>query len=274
MPDLITLARAKQAMPTPPAADDAIIEDLIDAASEIIELYCRRTFASTTYDEIVSGRSDGRLRLKQFPIVTVTRVAASNGTALQVVNENATLNQRATVRITSTGLVLGRIASGVTSTDSSILWSGHATVQSVANAVTALGNGWKGTVVTGYASWPPTDLRPLGVALPCLTTPAELVIHDEEVSSCRIDVDAGFVFGEFPEGDGNLRVEYTAGYTTVPEAVQQACAMLVAQWYAEGKHDAARRFDALGEMQVARFIPEGLPEAVRRLLAPWRNLMA
>ena len=273
MPDLITLARAKQAIPSVPSADDAIVEDLIDAASEIIELYCRRTFAQTNYDELASGRPDGRLRLRQFPIVTVTRIAASNGAAIQVVNENSTLNQRATVQITSTGLVLTRIASGVTSADSSILWSGHATLQSVANAITALGNGWKGTVVTGYASWPPTDLRPLGVALPSLTTPAELVIHDEGVPATRIDADAGFVIGRFPTGDGNLRVEYSAGFATVPEAVQQACAMLVAQWYSEGKHDAARRFDGLGDMQYSRFPPEGLPEAVRRLLAPWRSLM-
>ena len=274
MPDLITLARAKQAIPSVPSADDAIVEDLIDAASEMIEHYCRRTFALTTYDEIANGRFDGRLRLKQFPIVTVTRIAASNGAALRVVNENTSLNQRATVRITTTGLVLTRVASGVTSTDSSILWSGHATVQSAANAITALGNGWKGTAVVAFASWPPTDLRPLGVALPCLTTPAELVIHDREVPATNIDSDAGFVFGDFPPGDGNLRVEYSAGYATIPEVVQQACAMLVAQCYAEGKHDASLRFEGLGDAQYSRFKPEGLPEAVRRLLAPWRNLMA
>jgi hypothetical protein len=257
-----------------PSADDAIVEELIDAASEIIELYCRRTFSLTSYDELVSGRPDEILRLKQFPIVSVTRIAATNGAALKIVNENATLNQRATVRITSTGLVLTRVAAGVSSSDSSILWSGHATLQSVANAVTALGNGWKGTVVTGYASWPPTDLRPLGVALTAMTKPAELVIHDECVAAARIDADAGFIHGRFPTGNGNLRVEYSAGFSTIPEAVQQACAMLVAQWYAEGKHDAARRFDGLGDAQFSRFPPEGLPEAVRRLLAPWRNLMA
>jgi hypothetical protein len=274
MPDLITLARAKQAIPDVPAADEPIVEALIDAASNAVHAFCRRIFPLTSWDEIASGRRDGRIALKQFPLATVSRIAASNRAALLISNANDAANQRATARITSTGLVLVRVASGVTTTDSSVLWSGNATLQAAANAVNALGNGWSATVSDGYELWPTADLRPLDVAKPCLSSPAELFVHDVEIPIDRVDADAGFVFGEFPAGDGNLRVEYSAGYSTVPEAVQQACALLVAQWYSEGKHDAARRFDGLGDAQYSRFTPEGFPEPVRRLLAPWRNLTA
>ena len=274
MSDLITLARAKQAIPDVPAADEPIVEALIDAATEAITVYCRRTFPLTSWDEITSGRPDGKLALKQFPIATVSRIAVADRAALRLVNENTATNQRATARLTSTGLVLTRVATGVTTVDSSILWSGHVTLQAVANAVTALGNGWKGSAVEGYGLWPSVDLRPQTLSKPCLIAPAEFFVHDVETSADRIDADAGFVFGDFPVGDGNIRVEYTAGFTTVPEAVQQACAMLVAQWYSEGKHDASRRFDGLGDAQYSRFAPSGLPDHVRRLLAPWRNLMA
>src|SRR4051794_35618417 len=140
MSDLITLARAKRAIPDVPSADEPIVEALIDAASEAISLHCRRTFPLTSWDEIACGRCDGKLALKQFPIVTVSRIAVADRAALLVVNEDDSTNQRASVRLTSTGLVLTRIASGVTIVDSSILWSGHATLQSVANAVTALGS--------------------------------------------------------------------------------------------------------------------------------------
>jgi hypothetical protein len=274
MSDLITLARAKQAIPEVPTADEPIVEALIDAATQAISLYCRRTFPLASYDEIASGRRDGKLSLKQFPIVSVSRIAVADRAALLIVNENDATNQRATVRVVAAGLVLTRTASGVTTTDSSILWSGHATLQSAANAVTALGNGWKGTVAEGYGSWPTIDLRPLDLAKPSLRTPAEFFVHDVESTAERLDAEAGFVFGDFPVGEGNIRVEYSAGFDIVPEAVQQACAMLVAQWYSEGKHDAARRFDGLGDAQYSRFTPSGLPDHVRRLLAPWRNLMA
>src|SRR5215218_8528026 len=137
MPDLITLARAKQAIPSVPSADDPIVEALIDAASEAVHVYCRRTFPLTSWDEITSGRPDGKLALRQFPIASISRIAAADQPALLIANDNATTNQRATARLTSTGLVLTRVASGVTTIDSTILWSGAATLQAVANAVNA-----------------------------------------------------------------------------------------------------------------------------------------
>jgi hypothetical protein len=274
MSDLITLARAKLAIPDVPTADEPIVEALIDAASEAVSLYCRRTFPLTSWDEITSGRCDRKLALKQFPIVTVSRIAVADSAALGIVNEDKVTNQRATARLTSTGLVLTRVASGVATVDSTILWSGHATLQSVATAVTALGAGWKGAASDEVDSAATVDLRPISVSKPCLTKAAEFFVHSAEMAADRIDADAGFVFGEFPIGERNIRVEYSAGFSVVPEPIQQACAMLVAQWYSEGKHDASRRFDGLGDAQYSRFTPSGLPEHVRRLLAPWRNLMA
>ena len=77
MSDLITLARATLAIPDVPSADEPIVEALIDAASEAINLYCRRTFPLTSWDEITSGGCDGKLALKQFPIISVTRIAVA-----------------------------------------------------------------------------------------------------------------------------------------------------------------------------------------------------
>src|SRR5262245_23885195 len=106
MSDLIALARAKQGVSDVPTADEPIVEAPIDAASEAITLYCRRVFALTSWDEITSGRCDGILALKQLPIVSVSRIAVADQPALRVVNENASTNQRASVRVMSTGLVL------------------------------------------------------------------------------------------------------------------------------------------------------------------------
>jgi hypothetical protein len=41
----------------------------------------------------------------------------------------------------------------------------------------------------------------------------------------------------WPVGVNNLRIQYTAGYATVPEAVQEACAELVAALYFQCSRD-------------------------------------
>src|SRR5260370_5240523 len=45
----------------------------------------------------------------------------------------------------------------------------------------------------------------------------------------------------FPVGINNFRVQYTAGYSPIPEAVQQACAQWVSMtWYATQRDPALR----------------------------------
>ncbi len=54
----------------------------------------------------------------------------------------------------------------------------------------------------------------------------------------------------------NFRVQYTAGFATIPEDVQEACAQLVAAYF---------RLDA---REIAGM---PMPPSVARLLLPWRS---
>ena len=77
--DLITNARARVNLPTANTTtngpDDVAINTLITACSRQIEKYCRRTFASTAYDELYSGTAGRILMLRNFPIVSVQKRA-------------------------------------------------------------------------------------------------------------------------------------------------------------------------------------------------------
>src|SRR6266542_1659170 len=150
MADLITNARARVALPSAAAsgADDTSITTLVTACSKAIERYCKRVFASTAYDEIYNGNGQHRLMLKQFPVVSVQSVRYRQTIVLQATNTSASV-QQARVSITSTGLSLIRVASGIATTNN-LTFAGNVTLTAMATAITAVGNGWTGSVIGGY----------------------------------------------------------------------------------------------------------------------------
>jgi hypothetical protein len=264
MADLITSARAKQNInqSTFSSAENDVIAALVTAASRAVRRYCKREFDSQTFDELYGGRGDARLILDQYPILSVARVAGGPRTVLTIRN-TASANQRATVAVTATGLTLVRVASGVTSSDTSVTWAGNVTLQAVRDAVNGLGNGWSASLPDStYALRASADLRALQGALNAKDMDAGLVLHVEEVSAFAVDVPRGWLVrmdrGTWVEGVGNYRIVYTAGYDTVPEDVQEATAQWVAALYWQTKDNPATYPD--------------LPTAgVAALLAPYRK---
>ena len=164
--DLITSGRAVQDMQyfAGNATTNAVLQTLITAISDAIEKYCRRRFVSRAYDELYDGNGDRRLLLRQYPIQSVQSVRYRPVTVLKVINNATAQNQQARVQVTSTGLQLWRSASGVPVSETPLTWAAYPTINALANAVSALGNGWAAQIVgdaglTGdYGLWPSADL--------------------------------------------------------------------------------------------------------------------
>jgi hypothetical protein len=302
--DLITLSRAYQDLQGV-TNQDALLGTLITAVSEAIEKYCRRRFVSHAYDELYNGTGDRRLLLRQYPVQSVQSVRYRPVTALKVTNTDPT-NVQARVSVTSAGLKLFRFQSGAGTTDTSCTFAGNATLTALAAAVNALGHGWSAQAIgdgTNYGSWPSADLYwpnsygdPLegaGVlesqgALQCVAGSfAELKMHTYELQGYQWDArgwllraipytDPELLHPEdlvFPTGINNFRVQYTAGYSTVPEAVQEACAEWVAELYWMVQRDPA--VAVLRQQGTATtYATAGKPtDYVARLLAPYRRLI-
>jgi hypothetical protein len=263
--DLITLARAYYSLPN--VSSDTIVAALLTAASDAIQKYCRRDFISTSYDELYSGNGQRNLLLREYPIVSVQSVRYRPVTVIKITN-TATANVQARVSVTSTGLTLVRVNAGIKSTDTSITFAGNVTITAVANAVNALGNGWSAQIVgdsINYGSWPSADLF-WPPTIPTLSggatggqgalqavagSFAELKMHTYELAGYQWDsrgwllraipyTDPELLHPEdlvWPVGINNLRVQYTAGYGTVPEAVQEACAEWTAALYFQTSRD-------------------------------------
>src|SRR5262249_60694256 len=122
---------------------------------------------------------------------------------------------------------------------------------------------------TSYGSWPSADLYVPGSygdalegggvlqsqgALSCAAGSfAEVKMHTYELQGYQWDArgwllraipytDPELLHPEdliWPVGINNFRVQYSAGYTTVPEAVQEACAEWVAVAYYQTQRDPA-----------------------------------
>lgn len=275
MPDLITRERALRnlaSVSAPTAADYLLIDGLIAACSQAVERYCNRSFAMCVFDELYSGNDRAVLILRNLPIASVERVAFAPTPVLQIANTSAA-NQRAAVQVADDGLVLTHVASGVTTT-TTLAFASVVTLSSAASAVNALGSGWSATVVTGFGDRASSDLRASQGAFACRDAAADLRMHVEELRDFEVDSPRGYLLrrdGVFTGGIHAWRVIYSAGFTTVPEPVQEACAQWVAALYWQAKRDPNVTQEAIPGA-LSRSWQSDLPAMTRTLLRPYRLL--
>jgi len=78
---LISLADLKEALSITGTSDDALLTNIINRATDIIERYCNgRRFASTTYtNEEYDGTGTNYINLKHYPITSLTAYEKNTG---------------------------------------------------------------------------------------------------------------------------------------------------------------------------------------------------
>src|ERR1041385_9173078 len=102
-------------------------------------------------------------------------------------------NQRATIKVTSTGVELISVASGVPTT-STINFADQVTLSALATAITALGNCWSADVVeSSHNLRASADLRALQGAFPAKDASAMLLLHTAELSEFGVDAERGML---------------------------------------------------------------------------------
>lgn len=278
MANLITRARALYNLGNLASSSDEnnTLDALLAAVTKAIENYCWRTFAVTSYDEVYPGNGKRELVLRHYPLASIERVAYGPAPVLRAINTTASV-QRATVKVTATGLDLIRVASGV-STTNTILFADQVTLSALAAAITALGNGWSGTVAeSSFNLRASADLRALQGACNAKDVNAELKLHLNETSSYLTDENCGCLTREAGAGwDGGVhhwRIVYRAGFSAVPDDVQEACAEWVAQLFWLTKRDPGLASEAIPST-LARMALREMPISIKLLLGPYRNWRA
>jgi hypothetical protein len=176
-------------------------------------------------------------------------------------------NHRATVDTTPSSLRLARVAAASVTTND-LLFATYTTLSAMAAAVNALGNGWSAQVIDQFGNWPSADLKILQGAATALNGGRQLELYTEDLqpfvtwppgdpwgeeagyqsfTGWRLDDETGEIYGRFPRGQLNVRIDYTAGFATIPQAVQEACVQLVTDLYNAGLVNNTLKKATLGQ---------------------------
>jgi uncharacterized phiE125 gp8 family phage protein len=112
-----------------------------------------------------------------------------------------------------------------------------------------------------------------------ITAVASVAIDGLTIAACADATASGYVFNEskislrgyrFSKGMQNVAVTYTAGYTVIPDDLQQACIELVALSFKERDRIGLSSKGIQGEQ--TNFIVKDMPDSVRGILNQYKRV--
>ena len=110
---------------------------------------------------------------------------------------------------------------------------------------------------------------------PFLGWPFAADLADElTATGWRLDDETGELYGRFPRGQLNIRIDYQAGYASIPQAVQEACVQFVQDLYQAGLVNSTLKKATLGSSSVEVNTTSGagqMSPKVQMLLAPYTD---
>jgi hypothetical protein len=250
---LVTLAKAKLYLGITDENSDRILEALIDRATGFLERYCNRNLYTRTYTrEIYYGTGGAKLFLDQYPATTISRVSEGRANAFSVTNTTAT--NHATIEITATALKYS--ADGAAAT--SLTLASYATINLLVAALNLVA-GWSATVLNSSLGTRKASDLLIRPGMYCKSPAvAYCEIPNDELTDYRLiapseDRNYGILYCPSGWARGiEYFVDYTAGYTTVPYALEEACLLLVAYRYNQKDQDQAMKAESIGDYSYTR----------------------
>jgi len=213
------------------SADDAYgnVARIQSECEQFIKSYCGRNFEQTLVKEVVRRQPGESVFLKEYPVVSVQKLAIGSATALLVSNSNATTT--AQVSVGSSGVSVS-YNYGV---GAQFLFASYATVAAITAAINTAGAGWSASVVAGFEQALSSELLPQ-MALECINgNSAGLAVPNRALSDYRINELTGEV--EFPIADCGspqndyIHAYYTAGYSPIPADLKLGLLALIKSIY-------------------------------------------
>jgi hypothetical protein len=133
---LVSLADTKTYLGVTGSSDDSLLERLINSQSTRIETYCDRKFRKGTYTESYNGNRQLRLRLRNFPVIKISRLAIGNRLAFTVEADNTT-DLRNVVEVQEDRVVLTRHDSAGSKTTTTLTFASKPTASDLVTSISA-----------------------------------------------------------------------------------------------------------------------------------------
>ena len=116
----------------------------------------------------------------------------------------------------------------------------------------------------------------------------DLTYPDDAESEYRVDYETGFIHlrkdtfpiektgdrlsNRFPDQFQSVFVQYTGGYSTIPNALIQAAYELCGDAYQGRSRDRNIKSESIGDYSYTNAEPAGWSQAILELLAPFRRI--
>lgn len=272
--DLTTVVNCKTYMNITIATYDALLLELVSAATDLIESYCKRQFMSRTYTcEIYDGSDSDTLLLNQYPVTALTRC---NTGRLDVIAVTNTLTDALSATVSISGLAATLVVTGGAGAGSNAVdWATYTTLTAVVAQINTLGTGWTASLQSSATgTYPSTELIPAG-AMVCLGNNAYLDLPDPTgLTDYTIHWDEGMleIGGTWGTTSQDIFVDYVAGYAVLPDDLEVAAKDVVATMYRRREHDLSLKSERLGDYAYTLAdIGSDLPVTVMATLNRYRN---
>ena len=211
----------------------SIVEQIREATEEfVINTHCRRHFEADDYVEYRNGNGMESMLLNEIPVIQIYNLTIGYDDAIKIENSN-TDTAFSTFIVASDELKL-IIRGGDNAGEDTLDFDDYTTLENLVDAINALENGWVAELVeTDYSTFPVTELiiNP-GERVVDENTTAYLKMPDYEEVDYSLDPDAGMLERQqWPTGYRNIRIDYRAGYETLPSDLTLGILILIKVWY-------------------------------------------
>jgi hypothetical protein len=251
------------------AVDDAYgnVARIQAECEQFVKTYCGRNFEQVAMMEILHHKTGASVFLKEYPVISVQKLAVGKTTALLVANSNTTTT--AQVSVSTSGVSIAYNYGAPTT----VLFSSYTTLSAIAAAIIAAGSGWSASVVAGFEQTLSSELIPQ-MSLECINnTSVELAVPKQALSNYHLNELTGEVSTGgletrpyldddrgYPDFDLEHRhhhfiyANYTAGYSPIPADLKLGILALIKSVYEKANE---------GTLGVTMYRIEGLQKLLR-----------
>jgi len=287
---LTTLAGLKAHLGITVSTYDTILEQYIDHATAKIERWIGRQIKVRNYFEWYGGNDVRSVKVKQYPINNVVGVYTGLTAAL-VIASTVSSDIRLTVSINTDplgtvangvlapGVTLTRTTSAGTTTTNTLTFATYPDTTSPVAAINAI-TGYSASVSTAMrcAQLHPRaggDIKMATVVLTGVNVSSEFV-YDSYLGIVTIRQDAFPTMGQhnarFPSALQSTLIEYSAGYTTVPDDIHQACLVIAGTMYLSRKSDTSLQSESLGDYSYSMASADSSRAMMEDMIGSWKEI--
>ena len=286
---LTTLAGLKAHLGITVSTYDTILEQYIDHATAKIERWIGRQIKVRNYFEWYGGNDVRSVRVKQYPINNVVGVYTGLAAALTIAS-TVSSDIRLTVSINTDplgtvsngtlapGVTLTRTTSAGTTSTNTLTFATYPDTTSLVAAINAI-TGYSATVTTAMrcAQLHPRaggDIKMATVMLTGVNVSSEFV-YDSYLGIVTIRQDAFPMThhnARYPSALQSTLIEYSAGYTTAPDDIHQACLVIAGTMYLSRKSDTSLQSESLGDYSYSMASADSSRAMMEDMLGSWKEI--